>query len=220
MRLFSDSVGRKAVMAISGLMMVLFVVGHLLGNLTIFKGAEGINAYATKLHELAPVVWATRIVMGTAVVLHVFLSIQITLENRAAKPIAYAVKASRRATFASKNMIWSGLLIGSFIMYHLAHFTFRVTPDVAAWGKPGYEYQVYTMVIAALGEVVTGAVYLLAMFALFLHIWHGVQSAFQTLGLGNPKMLPRYGALAKVLSTVFLIGFGSIPAVILAGVLK
>ena len=86
MRLFSDSIGRKAVMAVTGLLLVLFLVGHLLGNMTIFKGADGINAYAFHLHELPPLVWGNRIVMGIAVILHVILAIQVTLENKAAKP--------------------------------------------------------------------------------------------------------------------------------------
>ena len=93
MRLFSDSIGRKVVMAVTGLLMVLFVIGHLLGNLTIFAGPNGINAYAEHLHQLAPLVWGTRIVMGVAVVLHVVLAIQVTLENHAANPTKYAAAA-------------------------------------------------------------------------------------------------------------------------------
>jgi succinate dehydrogenase / fumarate reductase cytochrome b subunit len=219
MRLFSDSIGRKVVMAITGLLMVLFVIGHMLGNLTIFAGPNGLNSYAEHLHELAPLVWGTRIVMGTAVLLHLFLSIQITLENSAAKPDRYAVHNSLRATFASKNMIWTGAIIGAFILYHLLHFTFRVTPDVAAFAGvvPG---NVYAMVTTALGSAVTGLVYIVAMVSLFLHLSHGVQSMFQTLGLSNAFLLPRWGVVAKVASVVFLVGFGSIPAVILVGIIR
>jgi succinate dehydrogenase / fumarate reductase cytochrome b subunit len=219
MRLFSDSIGRKVVMAITGLLMVLFVIGHMLGNLTIFAGPNGLNSYAEHLHALPPLVWGTRIVMGTAVLLHLFLSIQITLENSAAKPDRYAVHNSLRATFASKNMIWTGAIIGAFILYHLLHFTFRVTPDVAAFAGvvPG---NVYAMVTTALGSAVTGLVYIVAMVSLFLHLSHGVQSMFQTLGLSNAFLLPRWGVVAKVASVVFLVGFGSIPAVILVGIIR
>jgi len=207
------------VMAITGLLMVLFVIGHMLGNLTIFAGPNGLNSYAQHLHELAPVVWGTRVVMGAAVLLHFFLSIQITLENSAAKPTRYAVQNSLRATFASKNMIWTGAIIGAFIVYHLLHFTFRVTPDVAAFAGmvPG---NVYGMVTTALASAVTGLVYIVAMVSLFLHLSHGVQSMFQTLGLANAFLLPRWGVVAKVLSVIFLAGFGSIPAVILVGILS
>jgi succinate dehydrogenase / fumarate reductase cytochrome b subunit len=220
MRLFSDSIGRKVVMAITGLLMVLFVIGHLLGNLTIFAGPNGINSYAFHLHELAPVVWGTRIVMGAAVLLHLFLSIQITLENSAAKPDRYAVQNSLRATFASKNMIWTGAIIGVFIVYHLLHFTFRVTPNLALGLDYMNRFDVYTMVVKALAGAFTGLVYLVAMVSLFFHLSHGIQSVFQTLGLSNGFLLPRWGLVGKVLSVIFLVGFGSIPAVILVGILS
>ncbi len=207
-------------MAVTGLLMVLFVVGHLLGNLTIFWGPNGINAYAMHLHELAPIVWATRIVMGLAVVLHVILSIQLTLENRAAKPQKYAVATSLRATFASKNMIWTGLILGAFIGYHLLQFTFRVMPGLTLGTDALQRFDVYSMVVAALRNALVGAVYLVAMVSLALHLSHGVQSGFQTLGLSNAILLPRYGVAGKVLSAIFLIGFGAIPAVILVGILK
>jgi succinate dehydrogenase / fumarate reductase cytochrome b subunit len=219
MRLFSDSIGRKVVMAITGTLMVLFVIGHMLGNLTIYAGAPGLNGYAHHLHDLAPLVWGTRIVMGAAVLLHLFLSITITLENTAAKPDRYAVQNSLRATFASKNMIWTGAILGAFIVYHLLHFTFRVTPDVAAYAGeiPG---NVYAMVTTALHGAFTGLAYIAAMVSLFLHLSHGIQSVFQTFGLSNGFLLPRWGLVGKVLSVIFLVGFASIPAVILAGILS
>jgi succinate dehydrogenase / fumarate reductase cytochrome b subunit len=221
MRLFSDSIGRKALMAITGLLMVLFVVGHLLGNLTIFRGPDGINAYAEGLHKLAPVVWGTRVTMGMAILLHAFLSIQITLENWAAKPKKYAVNKSLRATFASKNMIWTGAVLGSFVIYHLAHFTLRLTPGDLLLGTDTLgRFDVYTMVVDSLANALIGGVYLLAMIALFLHLSHGIQSVFQTLGLSNAKLLPEYGLWGKVASGIFLVGFGAIPAVIIAGILK
>ena len=220
MQLFSSSVGRKAIMAVSGLLMVLFVVGHLLGNLTIFWGPNGINAYAMHLHELAPIVWTTRIVMGLAVVLHIVLSIQLTLENWAAKPQKYAVSNSLRATFAGKNMIWTGLILGAFIGYHLLQFTFHVTPGRALGNDALQRFDVYSMVVGALRNVLVGIVYLVAMVSLWLHLSHGVQSVFQTLGLNNAVLLPRYETAGKVLSAIFLVGFGAIPAVILVGILK
>ena len=220
MRLFSDSIGRKAVMAITGLLMVVFVVGHLLGNLTIFRGPNGINAYAEGLHKLAPVVWGNRLVMGLAVLLHVILAVQVTLENSAAKPDKYAVAKSLRATFFSKNMIWTGLVIGVFVGYHLLHFTFRVTPGVVAINEISTgRFDVYTMVVDALSKGMIGLAYVVAVAALFGHLVHGIQSMFQTLGLSNNTMLPRWGIVGKVLSAVFFIGFASIPFAILAGAL-
>jgi succinate dehydrogenase / fumarate reductase cytochrome b subunit len=221
MRLFSDSIGRKVVMAITGLLMVLFVIGHLLGNLSIFAGPNGLNAYAFKLHtDLLPVVWGTRVVMGAAVLLHIFLSIQITLENSAAKPDRYAVQNHLRATWMSRNMIWTGSIIGAFILYHLLQFTLRATPGLVIGFDYMNRFDVYTMVVKALGSAFTGIVYLAAMVSLFFHMSHGVQSMFQTLGLSNSFLLPRWGIVGKVLSVIFLIGFGSIPAVILVGFLS
>jgi len=217
MKLFSDSIGRKAVMAVTGLLMVLFVVGHLLGNLTIFAGADGINAYAEKLQALAVVVWTNRVVMGTAVLLHVVLSIQITMENSKAKPDKYAVSRSLRATFASKNMIWTGVILGAFIAYHLLHFTFRVTPNLVLQEDGQGRFDVFTMVATSFQTASVAIVYVIAMVSLFLHLSHGIQSLFQTLGLSNGAMLPRYGLAGKVASFIFLVGFAAIPVAIFAG---
>jgi succinate dehydrogenase / fumarate reductase, cytochrome b subunit len=219
MRLFSDSIGRKAVMAVTGLLMVLFVVGHLLGNLTIFAGPDGINTYAQKLHELAPVVWGTRLVMAVSVILHLVLGIQTTVENSAAKPEKYAVSNLLRTTFAGRTMIWTGVLIGAFVVYHLLQFTFHVTPDVVV-GMDGDRLDVFTMVVRSFERAAIAFIYVAAILSLFLHLSHGIQSAFQTLGLSNAFLLPRYGVGGKVLSGIFLVGFASIPVVILFGILK
>ena len=218
MRLFSDSIGRKAVMAVTGLLLVVFLIGHLLGNMTIFKGAAGINAYAEGLHKLVPVVWGNRIVMGLAIVLHVILAIQVTLENWAAKPEKYAVAKSLRATFASKNMIWTGLAVAAFVVYHLIQFTFR--PGVTLGTDAAGRLDVFTMVVDAFRVVLITAVYVVAMLAVFFHLTHGIQSLFQTSGLTNAIMLPRYGIVGKLLSAIFLIGFGSIPVVIFLQIIK
>lgn len=219
MRLFSDSIGRKAVMAVTGLLMVLFVVMHLLGNLSIFAGPDGINAYAEKLHSLGPLVWIFRIVMIVSVVLHVMLSIQITLENSAAKPDKYAVSRSLRATFASRNMIWTGVIIGAFVVWHLLQFTFRVTPGLELGEDAANRFDVLTMVVTELGSAWKAVLYVVAMVAVFLHLSHGIQSTFQTIGWSNAKLLPEYGRWGKVASGLFLIGYGSIPVLILVGYL-
>ena len=217
MRLLSDSIGRKAVMAVTGLLMVLFVVGHLLGNSTVFFGPNALNAYAQKLHEMAPVVWITRVVMLTAVLAHLVISIQITLENEAANPTKYAVDRSLRATFASKSMIWTGLLLAVFIGYHLLHFTVRALPGMVLGTDSLGRFDVFAMVADAFHKGSIALIYVIGMVSLFLHLSHGVQSLFQTLGLSNDKTQPAYGAGGKVLSTIFLIGYGAIPVLILIG---
>jgi succinate dehydrogenase / fumarate reductase cytochrome b subunit len=219
MRLLSDSIGRKLVMAITGLLMVLFVTGHLLGNLSIFAGANGINAYAEKLHSMPALVWLTRLVMGVAVLTHIVISIQITLENSAANPVKYAVDRSLRATFASKNMIWTGLILGVFIVYHLLHFTVRAFPGTYGQDALG-RFDVFAMVSAAFGSFFTAAIYVAAMVALFLHLSHGIQSTFQSLGLNNEKSLPTFTGAGKLVSAIYLLGYAAIPAAIVIGALR
>lgn len=218
MRLFSDSIGRKIVMAVTGLIMVLFVVGHLLGNLSIFNGPDGINAYAEKLHQLAPLVWGTRVVVGLSVVLHAVLAVQITLENSAANPTRYAVQRSLKATFSGKTMIWTGLILGAFIVYHLLQFTLRVTPGLVLGQDSLGRFDVFGMVVQQFRIVPIAAIYVVGMIALFLHLKHGIQSTFQTLGWSNDTLLPRWGVLGKTLAGILLVGFGAIPLLILAGI--
>jgi succinate dehydrogenase / fumarate reductase cytochrome b subunit len=221
MRLLSDSIGRKVVMAITGLLMVLFVVGHMLGNMSIFAGANGINTYAEKLHAMPAIVWATRVVMLAAVLFHLVISIQITLENGSASPTRYAVDRKLRATFAGRNMIWTGLLLGGFILFHLFHFTIRSVPgmDIVQVQDALGRYDVYAMVVAAFGRIVTAVVYVLAMVMLYLHLSHGIQSTFQSMGLNNPKTMPGFVKFGSVLSVIFLLGYGAIPVAILFGLI-
>ena len=219
MRLFSDSIGRKAVVAVTGLFMVLFVVMHLLGNSTIFAGPDGINTYAEKLQGLGPFVWVSRIFMAAMLVLHVIFAILLTLENRAANPGKYAVKKMLKATFAGETMIWTGLLLLAFIVYHLLQFTIRVTPDVVLGNDAKNRFDVFTMVFSSFRVTPIALAYVAAMVTLFLHLSHGIQSIFQTFGLNNDKTMPQFGALGKALSALFLVVYSAIPVLILAGIL-
>lgn len=202
-------------MAVTGLLMVLWVIGHLLGNLTIFAGPNGINAYAAKLHEMGPLLWGTRVVMGAAVVLHLVLGLKVWLENRAAKPTDYVVRKKLRATVAGRTMIYTGALLALFIGLHLAQFTFHATPDVVVGTDTSSRFDVFIMVMSSLAIPAIAIGYVAAMVMLFLHLRHGIQSTFQTLGLSTAKTLPQVGALGKVISAIFLVGFGSIPVLIL-----
>ena len=219
MRLFSDSIGRKAVVAVTGLCMVLFVVVHLLGNSTIFAGPDGINAYAEKLHGLGPFVWAFRLVMLVLLALHVIFAVLLTLENRDANPGKYAVKKMLKAGFASETMIWTGLLLLAFLVYHLLQFTVRITPDIVLGTDAKNRVDVFTMVFSSFRITPIALIYVAAMVTLFLHLSHGIQSIFQTIGLNNDKTMPQFGMLGKLLSALFLVGYSAIPVLILAGIL-
>jgi succinate dehydrogenase / fumarate reductase cytochrome b subunit len=217
MQLFSSTVGRKILMAVTGILMVLFVVVHMLGNSTIFFG--GLNAYAEHLHALPPLVWIFRLAMLTFLVVHVIYGIQLTMENSTANPKGYAVKRQIKANFSSENMIWTGVLLLVFIGYHILHFTLRVTPDVSAFAGqiPG---DVFAMVVNSFSHAVIALIYVAAMIVLFLHLKHGIQSFFQTMGWNNERTLPVIAKAGVVIAVIFLLGYSSIPLSILTGILS
>ena len=208
-------------MTVTGQLMVLFVIIHVLGNSTIY--VSWLNAYAVGLHAFPPFLWAIRLVMIAAVLLHVYLAIVVTLENRASKPQAYAVTNHLSTTFAGRNMIWSGALIFSFLIYHLLQFTFQVTnPAIAAVrnldaaGRP----DVFSMVVQSFQQMSIVTVYLVSMTALLLHLTHGIQSSLQTWGLNNDRSLPIMIKAGTITALVLFLGYVAIPVVIVLGILK
>ncbi len=228
MQLTSTSIGRKILMAITGQSMVLFAVIHLLGNSSIFGWLPGgINAYAHHLHSMpAPIIWGSRLTLLAFVCVHIWYGIQLTLENRAGRPQQYAVKTTQKATFASENMIWTGLLLMAFILYHLAHFTFQcLSPETAALKNlvPGLEGQVPNvlgMVVAAFQNVGITLIYAGAMVVLFLHLSHGIQSFFQTMGWSNDRVQPFLTKAGTLAALAMFLGYAAIPLTILVRILK
>jgi succinate dehydrogenase / fumarate reductase cytochrome b subunit len=220
MQILTSSVGRKILMAITGQLMVLFVVVHLLGNSSIFIGPDGINAYAKHLHDLGPLVWVFRLIMLSLLSVHALFGIQLTLENNAATPQSYAVKNNRKASFSSENMIWTGLLLFVFLVYHLLQFTARVTPDIVQGADALGRFDVFNMVLNSFQKGGIAAIYVAAMIVLFLHLNHGIQSFFQTMGWNTDKSLPIFSKVGKVVAVIFLVGYSSIPVFILTGILN
>lgn len=217
MRIFNSSVGRKLLMSISGQLLIIFVLIHLVGNSTIYFG--WINAYAEHLHSMPPVVWIFRAVMLAVVGVHICYGVILTLENKAANPSVYAVKRQLKASFASENMIWTGLLLAAFIVYHLLQFTIKVTPDVA-WTANQAIVDVYKMVVTSFSSGLIVVLYAVAMVMLFLHLSHGIPSFLQTMGWNNDKTIPVYGTAGKVIAAFLMLAYISIPATILVGLLK
>jgi len=199
--------------------MLLFVVVHLLGNSSIFVGPDGINAYAEKLHGLGPFVWVFRLFMLAMLGIHILFGILVTLENWAANPDKYKVKKMLKASFASETMIWTGTLLFAFIVYHLLQFTVRITPDVVLGNDAQGRFDVFSMVASSFRHTPIVLIYVAAMVTLFLHLSHGIQSIFQTIGWNNDKTMPTYTRLGKVLAVVFLLGYSAIPVLILSGIL-
>ncbi len=228
MQFTSSSIGRKILMAITGQAMVLFAVVHLLGNSSIFGWLNGgINAYAEHLHSMPlPIIIGFRLALLAMVCIHIWFGIQLTIENRSGRPQQYAVKSTQKTTFASETMIWTGVLLLVFIVYHLLHFTFQVLyPDTAALKNLVPLHN--EMVPNVLGMVVSGFknffvsfIYAGAMVVLFLHLSHGIQSFFQTLGWSNDKSQPILVRLGTLVALVLFLGYVTIPLTIFAGILK
>lgn len=221
MEFLSTSIGRKIVMAVTGCCMVLFAIVHLLGNSSIFAGADGINAYAQHLHSMPlPIIMGFRLVLLAIFVVHVIYGIQLTIENRSATTHNYAVKATRKATFASENMIWTGLLLFAFIVYHLLHFTLRVTPGLTLCTDASGHFNVFAMVVSSFSTFAGTGIYAAAMVVLFLHLFHGIQSFFQTMGWSNDRTQPAIIKFGSLVALVVFLGFVAIPLSIFFGILK
>ncbi len=228
MQLTSSSIGRKILMAITGQAMVLFAVVHLLGNSSIFGWLNGgINAYAEHLHSMPlPIIIGFRLALLAMVCVHIWFGIQLTIENRGGRPQQYAVKSTQKATFASENMIWTGALLALFLAYHLAHFTFQViNPETAALKNlvPLHNEMVPNvlgMVVAGFKNVFVSFIYAGAMVALFLHLSHGIQSFFQTMGWSCDKSQPLLIKFGTLVALGLFLGYVTIPLTIFAGILK
>jgi succinate dehydrogenase / fumarate reductase cytochrome b subunit len=222
MQLTESSVGRKIIMAVTGTMLIAFVCVHLLGNSSLFFGSAAINAYAQKLHSLGPVVWIFRLVMLGVFAVHIIFGIQLTLENRAATPDKNVQVRRLKTGFAAETMIVSGLVMLAFVVYHLLHFTVRVTnPEIyVPIAGGGGMVDVFVMVTKGFGNLFTVLLYVIGMGFLFLHVSHGFQSMFQTFGLSNDRTLPVMGNLSKLVGVVLLVGYASIPLLIIFGIVR
>ena len=215
-RVFGSTIGRKMLMAITGLMLTGFVLMHMSGNLLVFAGPDALNHYAAGLKSLGGLLWIARGGLLAAFVLHIFLGITLTAENRAARPEKYAYEATIQASLASRYMIHTGLMMLLFICYHLAHYTFRIaSADVNAVPAEN----VYGMIIAGFSNPVVSGFYLLAMASLGLHLSHGVSSLFQSLGLHHQNINVVSEKLGPLVGALVFVGFSSIPVAVLTGIL-
>lgn len=203
-------------MALTGLVLAGFVLGHMTGNLLMFKSPAAINAYAKWLHENVGLLWAARTVLIISVFAHIWVGIQLTLENRAARAGGPAAEATRRATLASRTMPYSGVVILGFIVFHLLHFTLKTV----ALGDVSYGDDVYKMVVAGFSCKPVAVFYIISMLLLCLHLSHGVSSVFQTLGLRNERWRGRLDVIALAYAWIIALGFISIPLAVLTGALK
>jgi len=224
-RFYQSSIGKKIIVALTGAVMILFVVGHMLGNLLVFAGPEALNGYAKSLADLGPLLWVARLGLLAVVLLHIVATVQLTVENKAARPQRYGVVATRAATRSSLTMIWSGLTILAFLVYHLMHFTWGVANDYdnpanTRYFLPNGDHNVYNMVIDGFNWVPASLFYIVAMGLLFVHLAHGFASLFQTLGLTTPKTRPLIELTGKAVAIALFAGNSLMPLAIMAGWVK
>lgn len=225
--IWTSSIGKKLIVAVTGAFLVLFLAGHLVGNLVVFMGAEPFNAYAYFLHHMlhGAGIWLFRAVMLAALGLHILATLALTRENRAARK-QYECQATIQATLSSRTMIVSGLTIAAFFIYHMLHFTvragaasgFNTAERYQNFRLPGVEHGVHNawlMVIDGFSVWYVSAFYIIAMLLLCSHLSHGVQSIFQTLGLRSKKASPLIKLISIAYSLFIFVGFISIPIAIL-----
>jgi succinate dehydrogenase / fumarate reductase cytochrome b subunit len=214
--LLHSSVGKKALMAGTGLVLFLFILGHLAGNLQIFLPDHGksLNDYGHLLKSKTLLLWGSRITLLVVLLVHVVTAIRLALENRAARPVKYQVKAWREAGYAARTMIISGPLIFLYVVYHLLHFTVgSVHPDFHA-------EDVYRNVIVGFQVKPVALLYIAMMLALGTHLSHGLWSLAQTLGLNHPKYTPSMRAASVAIAAAITAGYISIPVSVMFGILK
>ena len=220
--LFRSSLGRKFLMAATGLVLFGFVTGHLVGNLQIFLPPEKINAYGHMLESLGAGLWLVRLFLLACVLLHIWLAIQLTLENRAARPQDYGVNHINRATLASRVMARTGLVVLAFLLFHLAHYTVRFGhPE---WSEHSFTLlngakvrDVHAMMVQGFSNVPVSVFYIIAVGLLSYHLAHGIVSMLQTLGLKNEQWTRGLERFAIAYCWGYFLLNAAIPVAVLLG---
>ena len=213
--LWDSSVGKKAVMAGTGLIMLAYLITHVLANLLVFQGPEKINAYSKLLHGTGGALWAARAVLFAALVLHVVAAVQLTFRQRAARPVGYAGgREPQVSTLAARTIRWGGVLILVFLVYHILHFTLGTVHPAFMEGDP------YHNVAAGFSNLGVVAFYELALAAVGLHLYHGIWSSGRSLGMSPPSPYPLRRQLALALSVLVWLGFAVIPIAVYGGIIR
>lgn len=223
-----SSIGKKTVVAVTGALLVLFLIGHLLGNMSLYLGQDAINAYAQKLHSLGPLLWVVRLGLLAVFLSHIFFTVLLIAESHRAAGGSlkkYAVPASMGATIFVRTMKYTGLIVFAFVVFHLAHFTLGfVQPEAHALRQAMPDGtsrpDVYSMVILGFQNVPISIFYIVSLTLLAFHLSHGIGSLFQTLGIANRRLRPVFEKGGAILAWALWAGYVSIPLSILAGLVK
>jgi succinate dehydrogenase / fumarate reductase cytochrome b subunit len=215
-----SSIGAKVVMGVTGVMLIGFVIMHMVGNLQVFLGPEPLNAYGKMLHDLGGLLWVARFGLIGAVVLHIASGLRLASLNKAARPVRYVHETTVQASFASRYMKLSGLVVLAFVVYHLLHFTLGgAVPDDTNFLDAQGRKDIYKMVVLGFQQPAVSAAYIIAMILLGLHLNHGATSLFQSLGLRNVKYNTIIDKVGPALSILVVVGNCSMPIAILTGLI-
>jgi succinate dehydrogenase / fumarate reductase, cytochrome b subunit len=226
---FNSSLGKKYIMAVTGLVLFLFVLGHLAGNLQIFLGREAINRYGNLLQTNPELIWPARLILLLMVGLHIWSATRLTLENKAARPVGYGAYEPIGSSLASRTMFVGGSIVLIFIVYHLLHYTFMVQylnlthQDFTAFMEklpgqfPAERHDIFKMMVVGFSNPLVSGFYVLGLAMLCLHLSHGASSMFQSLGWKNDAYRPILDRAAQVLAVLIFLGYTSIPVAILCG---
>lgn len=210
-----STLGLKVLMALTGVVLFGFLIGHVAGNLLVFLGPEKLNAYARFLKESPAILWGTRVTLLAAVFVHVGVSIRLTKLKTDARPVPYLGKKPHGSSYASRTMMWSGPIIALFVIYHLLHFT----TGHAHPSYPGFDAaNVFQNVVDGFRRPVVSITYILAMLAVGLHLSHGLWSMLQTVGLNRPHLEPALRTIAILVSALLIAGFIAIPLGVWTGI--
>jgi succinate dehydrogenase / fumarate reductase, cytochrome b subunit len=226
---FQSSVGKKYVMAVTGFLLFVFVIGHLAGNLQIFLGREAINRYGDFLQSNPELIWPARLGLLLMLGLHIWAATKLSLENKAARPVEYMVYQPLGSSYASRSMLMSGTIVFVFVIYHLLHYTAEVQylnltgRDFTAFMEPltGHvppeRHDIYKMMVVGFTQPVVSGFYVLGLALLCLHLSHGASSMFQSLGWKNESYRPFLDKAAVIVAVLIFVGYTSIPVAILCG---
>ncbi|HET7586304.1 MAG TPA: succinate dehydrogenase cytochrome b subunit [Gemmatimonadaceae bacterium] len=212
---FGSTIAAKAVMAVTGIILVAYILGHVAGNLLIYRGPAAINGYGALLHRSMTLLWGVRILLLVAVILHIVSAVWLTRRSHAARTTGYARREPQASTIASRTMRWGGLVILLFVVYHVLHLT-----TGTLHGASFAEGDVYGNVVSAFRVWWVSAIYIVAMVFLGLHLYHGIWSSGKTLGVQRATGHPFRRRVATVLAVAVWLGFTSIPVAVLAGFIR
>ena len=216
---YQAAIGKKVVMAVTGVILFGYVLAHLIGNLQIYSpDTQQINNYAHFLHAHVVLLWAVRALLLASVVLHITASVQLWRLKQKARPEAYVKKDDLPASYAARTMIWSGPIIAAFVIFHVLHLT--VGGVLPLHTLPDGDMDVRANVIGGFQNPAVAIFYIVAMALLCMHLYHGLWSMFQSLGVNHPRYTPIIKKFAAAFAWFVAIGNISIPVAVLAGMLR